>query len=181
MLLFTLFRIRNNNCSIELYSRYLQTRIIRFTRNVCSHKTDWKLSEFPLPGQSCLLYRRVNSLMNALEGERLCLCQISINVNKLFIVIVVFYLRLSLQCWFCMITRLSPFLYWCCCYNCCLFLDQVNKSIVFVLVAFVYYFCAKRQHHFHFRNNTYKWFRSIIVFVIVALLCKQWKRHTSKA
>ena len=80
---FTLFRVHNNNCSIDLFSRDLQTIIILFTCNVSSHKTDWILSELPLPAMSYLLYCRVGSLMNALEGICLCLREISINVNKL--------------------------------------------------------------------------------------------------
>ena len=57
-----------------------------------SHKTDWILSELPLFALSCFLYRRVSSLMNALEGkECLFLCEISINIYKLFIVIFVFF------------------------------------------------------------------------------------------
>ena len=82
------FCIHNNNCSTDL-----QTTIILFTRNVSSDKTDWILYELPMLALSCLLYRMVSSLMNALEGECLCLCEISINVNKLFIVICVFCLR----------------------------------------------------------------------------------------
>ena len=81
-----------NNCSIELYNSDLQTTIILFTRNVSSHKTDWILDELQLLALFCLLYCRVSSLINALEEECLCLREISINVNKMFIVIFVFIL-----------------------------------------------------------------------------------------
>ena len=84
------FRVHNNNCSIHLYNRDHQTTIILFIRNVSSHKTDWIVSELPLPALSCLLYRMVNSLMNALKVEWICLYEISLNVNKLFIVVFVF-------------------------------------------------------------------------------------------
>ena len=111
------------------------------------------------------------------EGECLCLRDISINVNKLFtlllfvyfvyvvvdcvfclrccclcilftlllfvyfvyvVVVCVFCLRLSLQSCCCLLICLSLFgvllLYF------CLFVDQVNKCIVFVFGAFVYHF-----------------------------------------
>ena len=34
----TPFRVHNNNCSLDLYDKDLQTTIILFTRNVSSHK-----------------------------------------------------------------------------------------------------------------------------------------------
>ena len=63
----------------------LQTTIVLFTRNLSSHKTDWILSELPLPVLYCHLNRRLSSL----EGECLCRCEISINIKKSFIVIFV--------------------------------------------------------------------------------------------
>ena len=77
----------NNNCSLDLYSGDLQTIIVHLTSNVSSHKTDWILFELLLPALSGLLYRRLNSLMNALEGERLSLSEIFINVNNLLAVL----------------------------------------------------------------------------------------------
>ena len=73
-----IFCVHNNNCSIDLYNRELQTTIILFSCNVSSHKTDWIISELLLLTQYCLLYRMVSSLMNSVEGECLCLYEISI-------------------------------------------------------------------------------------------------------
>ena len=58
-----------NNCSIDLYNKDFQTTI------------HTRLTEFFLhPVLSCFLNRRVNSLMNELEGEwRPCLCEIFIS------------------------------------------------------------------------------------------------------
>ena len=87
-------------CSIDLLYENLQITIILFTLNVSSYKTNWILSDLPLLAPSCLLYLRVSSLMNALEEECLCLHQISINVNKLFIIICVFgYVILAKLLW----------------------------------------------------------------------------------
>ena len=94
---FTLSLVLDNNCSTELCNRDLQTTTILFKRNVSSHKLDWIVFELSLLALSCLLYRRVSSLMNALEGECLCLGEISIHVNKLFMVIFVVYLRYPLR------------------------------------------------------------------------------------
>ena len=61
-----------------------------FTLNVASNNTDWILSESPFHALCCLLYGRISSLMNALEGECFCLREIFTNVNKLFIYTCVF-------------------------------------------------------------------------------------------
>ena len=63
---------------------------------------------------SCSLYLRISNLMNALEGEYICLRKISINVNNLFTLLPFVYLCLSLHSCCCLFTCLSPFLYWCC-------------------------------------------------------------------
>ena len=115
----------NNNSAIGLYNRDLQTAIILFTRNVSSHKTDRILYALPLLAPSCLLYRRVNSMMNALEGECLCFSEISKNVTNLLAV-----LRLILSPFFTLMLLLYAHL----------FVDYVNKSIIFVFWAFVYNF-----------------------------------------
>ena len=84
---FTLFRIHNNNCSIDFYNKDLQTTIILLSINVhvrTSHKVDWILSELPLHVLSCFSYRMVSSLMSVHDGECFCLREISINVNKFF-------------------------------------------------------------------------------------------------
>ena len=41
---FTLFRLHNNNCSVDFYNTAHQTTIILFTCNVSSYKTDWMFS-----------------------------------------------------------------------------------------------------------------------------------------
>ena len=117
LLFFTLFRVRNNNCSIDL-----QTTIILFTCNVSSHKTDWILAELPLPALSCLLYLRVSSLMNAVQEECLCLREISINVNKLLLCCCCLF-----TCWSAFFFILILLIYF------CLFVNYVNKPIVLFL------------------------------------------------
>ena len=84
----------------NLYNRNLQTTIILFTRIVSSHKTDWILPESPCFALSCLLYRMVSSLMNTLEGECFCHREISINVNKLLVVLLslVLFIRYFFYC-----------------------------------------------------------------------------------
>ena len=88
-ILYTASAYTNNNCPIDLYNKDLQTTIILFTCNMSSHRTDWILSELPLLAMSCLVYCLVSRLMNAFKGECLCLCETPININKLFIVILV--------------------------------------------------------------------------------------------
>ena len=134
-----LFRLHNNNCSIDLWNENLQTTIILFARNVSSHKTDWILSASPLLDLSCLLYRRVSSLINALKREYLCPCEISINVNKLFTVIFVLRLRCPysavVACLF-----LNPFFILMLLLYFCLLVKHVNKSIIIIFEAFVCHF-----------------------------------------
>ena len=89
----------NNNCSLDLYNRDLQTTIIRFTRNLSSHKTDWIFFELPFSG----------SVLPFIPPF-ICLGEISINVNKLFIVTFVFCLHCPCSCCCCLFTCLSPFL-----------------------------------------------------------------------
>ena len=120
--------------------------IILFTRNVSSHKTDWILSELPLFALSCLLYRRVYSLMNAPEGGCLCLREISVNVNELFtfflavlwLPVYLFIRFFILHCCCCPFTSLSLFLYWCCWY---IFVSSLCKQVhCFCFADFVYHF-----------------------------------------
>ena len=74
----------------------------------------------------CLLYGTVRSLMNALAVECLCLHEISIHVNKLLVVLLLFlYCNLLLLDYFLIpffILMLLPYF--------CLSVDHVNKSIV---------------------------------------------------
>ena len=81
------FRAHNNNCSIDLCNRNLQTTIILFTRKVSSHKIDWILAESPFLALSYIWHRIISNLINAREIECLWLREISINVNKLFTVV----------------------------------------------------------------------------------------------
>ena len=104
---------------------------------------------------SCLVYCLVSRLMNAFKGECLCLCETPININKLFIVMFVFCLRcpcsvvvvrllvdpLFLHCtlllpvyFFIRFFILMLLLYF------CLFVNHVNKPIIFVFGALVYHF-----------------------------------------
>ena len=112
--------VYNNNCSINLYNKDLQATIILFIPNGSSHKTDEILSELPLLTLSCLLYRMVSSIINALEREYLCLLEICINVNKFLAVLLLavyctsifFILHFVVVC----LLLYCHFLYWCCCY-----------------------------------------------------------------
>ena len=118
---------------------------------------DWMNSFWiPLPALSCPLYRIISSLMNALGVECFCLCEISINVNKLFIVIFVFYLHCLLHV-YCLIPFFILFVVACLLvyfffililllYS-CLFVDHVNK------------------HHFIFRKNIYYYIRHAYIIV----------------
>ena len=126
---FTLFRVRNNDCTIYLNNRDLQTTINLFTRNVSSHTTVWTHFELPLPALSCLLYRRASSVMNALEGERLPSRNIYKCKRVILLLVFVYFLyvyRVVNACllvypFFYTTLLLSPvyffipFLYWCCC------------------------------------------------------------------
>ena len=120
--------LHNNNSSIDLYNRDLQTTIILFTCNVSLHNTDWILSESPLLALSYLLYRMLSSLVNTLDGECLALREISINVNNLLAV-----LLLPVNLFICFFTPML-LLYF------CQVVDHVNKLIIIVLGAFVYNF-----------------------------------------
>ena len=98
----------NNNCSIHLYNRNLRTTIILFTHNVALHKTNWILSELPF---------MISSLMNGLEGDRLCLPEISKNVNKLLTVLLlpVLFIRYTLMLMLLLFVYFFIlFLCWCC-------------------------------------------------------------------
>ena len=95
-----------------------------------SRLTEFFLNLFCL---SSLLYHRVSSLMNTVEGECLHLHEISINVNNLIIVICVCCLRRPCRIIvICLLVYhlffiLMLFLYF------GLFVGHVNKSVVLVL------------------------------------------------
>ena len=80
--------------------------------------------------------------MNALEEECLCLCDILINVNKLLAVLLlsvylfIYFFYAALCC--CLFTSSFPFFILMLLLYFCLFIDHVNKQIIFVFGAFVY-------------------------------------------
>ena len=81
---------------------------------------------------SCLLYRRARSLLNTLEAECFCLHEISINVNKLLAV-----LLLLLYVYICFLLLNLPFFILMLLLYFSLFIDHVNKFIIFVFGAFI--------------------------------------------
>ena len=116
-----------------------------------SHKTDRILTESLLLGLSCLLYRitRVTSLMYALVLE--CLCEISINVNKLFIVYFVYVrpCRIVVACLFVyplflyctlllLVICLSPYYFYAdvVAIFFILYVNHVNRCIIFIFWRF---------------------------------------------
>ena len=62
-----------DSCSTDLCKWDLPTNIILFKRTASLHKTDWT-SLLQSPALPCLLYCKVNSLMNVVEGKCLWLC-----------------------------------------------------------------------------------------------------------
>ena len=103
------------------------------------HKTDRILSELPLPALPCLLYRMVSSLMNAFEGEYLCLCEISLNVNKFIAVLLLAVLFIRYLFFFFLYCTLLLLVYiFIPCLYFCLFVDHVSNTIIYG--AFVCHF-----------------------------------------
>ena len=118
--------------------------------------------EPPLSALSCLLYHKGQQ-----SEEWECLREISININKLLIVCFVYVrpCRVVVACLFvyplfytalCCCLFLCPliFLYWCCWYIFCLFINHVNKPIIFVFGTFVYHF-----------KNTISIFATILLYI----------------
>ena len=101
---FTLFRVHNNNCSLDLYYEDLQTTIIFFTHNVSSHKTEWILSEPPLPALPCRFISQTKQ-SNECTWSRMSLPLRNIYKCKQVACSVVVACLL-----------INPFLYWCCCF-----------------------------------------------------------------
>ena len=115
-----------------------------------SRTTDRILTESPLPALSCLLYPKGQQ-----SDECTCLGEISINVNKVFIVHFVYVrpCRVVVACLFfhqlfytafccCLFISFSPLLFFILTVLLYfyLFVDNVNKPIIFVFGAFVYHF-----------------------------------------
>ena len=106
------------------------------------NKTDRILTESSLRTLSCFLCRKMRSLMNALEAECFCLREISINVNK-FLVVLLFYIFISFFILHFVVGFLllnHHFFVLMLLLHICFFINHVNKSIIFVFVAFVYHF-----------------------------------------
>ena len=159
IILYTTFAYNSNCSESDLYNRDLRTTIILFTRNVFSHKAAWILSEMPLLALSCLLYSMVSSLMSELDGECLLIREIFIFVNKSLAVLLlpVLFIRYFLYSAFLLpvyfLITLFLLFYWCCCLFTslppyfilklllyfCLFVDHVNKPIIFVFGAYIYH------------------------------------------
>ena len=85
-----------------------------------------------------------SSLMKALEGECLQFHEISIILNKLLaglLLPVYLFIRFfyTAPC-YCLFTSLSPFFILMLLLYFCLFVDHINKPIIFAFEAFVYHF-----------------------------------------
>ena len=143
IILYTFFTY-NNNCSLEFYSRDLRTKkkIILFSHNVSSHKTDRILSQLRVvfthdwlnsnwttrvvlthdwlcAALCCLLYPMISSLMNAHVGECFFLPSRILYKCKLIAAYCVFCLRSFLK-------------------NCCRYLSAIfvlNFVIVCLLIC----------------------------------------------
>ena len=140
----------NNNCSIDLYNRDLQTTIIRFTHNLSSLKTDWILSESPLLALSGLLYCMISSLMEC-PWRRMSfpfpLSLLSLNLYKCkqmawnVVVACLFVYPLLYTALCCrLFTSTSLFYTDIVAIFFVFFADHVNKPIIFVFEAFIYHF-----------------------------------------
>ena len=115
---------------------------------MCLHKTNRILTKSPLPTLSCLLYRRVCSLMNALEEECFCLREITINVHKLLAVLLLYvFVYFFILDFFvgCLLLNIP-------------FYTHLNIPIIFVFLSFVYYF-----------KNTISIFVTIFLFIYFIL------------
>ena len=107
---FTLICVNNNNCMFNNFKPQLFS-----LRSTCLHTRLTELLLTPLPAlPSCLLYCRVNNLMNVLEEEWFCLLEISTNINMFFTLLLFVCLVNVCPCF--LVLPFSPFLYWCCCY-----------------------------------------------------------------
>ena len=74
------FDVHNNNCSISLFNRDLQTTIILFTRNMFSYKTDWEFFLNSVACSSLPFISQLSSLINVLDltslpSRNLCKCK----------------------------------------------------------------------------------------------------------
>ena len=150
--LFTPFCINNSNCLSDLCNADLQTTITLFANTSRLHT---ELIEFLLthsPALPCLLYGKVNFLVNVFEGGHswillletllltytfaVLLVYFCLPVYHLFMMVFVVILKSTLVC------------------------KQVCLQHCFVFVVFVYNFDAKRSkcntpvfRFFHYRNN----------------------------
>ena len=130
-----LFRVYNNNCSIDLYNRYLQTTIILFT-STCLHT---RLTKFFLNCR-CLLCPAFYILdectwrIMSLPSRNLYKCkEVAWSAAVACLSAILFY---SALCCY-LFTSLSPFifLYWCWCY---IFVYSLTSSLfLFLELLFV--------------------------------------------
>ena len=121
-------------CLTEFFLNYVSS----------SHTTDRILTESPLLTASCFSYRRLSSLMHVLQGDCFWLCEIFTNVSKLLALLLLhiffgFFLFCTLLLVVYFLISFYFFLPILLLYF-CWFINHVNKSIIFLLVAFVYYF-----------------------------------------
>ena len=125
---FTLSCVNTNNCSLDLYNGDLQTTIVLFTRNATSHKTLLICYLF------CLAYYIAGKTLwrtNLEENDSSWnLCKYKHHYCWCFLFTFILVILVVASC-------SSLFLYIFLIYF-CLFVDHVNKSIVFN--AFVYHF-----------------------------------------
>ena len=102
----------------------------------------------------CLLYCSLSSLMNTLEGECLCLHEISVNVNKLLAVLLlsVYFLSPFFLYWFFfVIFRCIPWSRKQAHYF-CLFIILIIPFFIFVMVSFTkVLFDTKKYFSKHFK------------------------------
>ena len=120
--------VSNNTCSPDLYSGYLQTTTVLFTRTASSHQTNWITTTRCL---LCLVFLLpcTNSLTNVLEVECSCLGFL----ENSFLTSFLFVYFVHIACCIRLVVYLL-FWYWCCCWL------TYNKFDICFSVASVYRF-----------------------------------------
>ena len=122
---------------LDLYGRYIPTTIILLTRNVSSYKTDWILSEFPLSWSRMLSW-------NFYKCKQV--------VCSIVVACLLDYFHACLLLYAFLILMLLVYF--------CLFVDHVNKPVIFVSGAFVYHFIPLTADYeiTHSLEHTLRWF-----------------------
>ena len=126
-----------------MFNRFLQQRSLNHNYSIRKQRIftqNWLHSFWiAVTTLRCLLYHRLSTLTNALERDCLWIRESSINLNKLFIVIFVFCLRCSCSVVVaCLLVNMLIFYTAHCCRLFGLFVNHVNKIIIFILEAFIY-------------------------------------------